>query len=473
MTDRKPPTLTDAQGMGGLHALRGFDAQLWEAVIRIPEWIRTASFEGLILEGFEDFEARFFAPHAPLGHVLDRFQIKSAPMSTPQIREVFERFAHYDISYPTTARAHVLVTPSLPSDLQWVARDSRRVRRARPFYAPFAEVISASERKWERDLIATFGIDVGSHLARAVDVDLRAISDVRSAEGLFSAALSESFPGEQLLLRDVGRAFGTLVGHLSDHRGELITRGALIALLRHELGVELIADNPLLVTIRSDGQDEPSDAIEIDASRFSSRLAPPPTTDEWATGLLQPLERLQKWARGRPHTRIRLAGAFRITTGFGVGWALRAVQGFEVDIPTREGVWATDTRPTPEQAPLPWAIEHPAYLSGGRLVVCVGVLRDPTPEVARHLGSQAPKTMLRLQLSQPIRDGIELQQSVSVIKKEVAQAASRTRAEGIDLFLLGPAALAVALGHRWNALPPTVLHEYGSAGYAPGLTIQG
>jgi CBASS immunity sensor of nucleotide second messenger signals len=42
----------------------------------------------------------------------------------------------------------------------------------------------------------------------------------------------------------------------------------------------------------------------------------------------------------------------------------------------------------------------------------------------------------------------------------VLAALRTTGAPAIDLFFAGPAALAIALGHRWNALPPTQLYEF-------------
>ena len=39
-------------------------------------------------------------------------------------------------------------------------------------------------------------------------------------------------------------------------------------------------------------------------------------------------------------------------------------------------------------------------------------------------------------------------------------AATRYRPRSIKLFMAAPAALGVTLGHRWNALPATQLHEF-------------
>jgi hypothetical protein len=49
---------------------------------------------------------------------------------------------------------------------------------------------------------------------------------------------------------------------------------------------------------------------------------------------------------------------------------------------------------------------------------------------------------------------------VGFVKKTVAESVTRLAPRSIDLYLAGPAAFAVALGHRWNAMPPTQLHEF-------------
>jgi CBASS immunity sensor of nucleotide second messenger signals len=45
----------------------------------------------------------------------------------------------------------------------------------------------------------------------------------------------------------------------------------------------------------------------------------------------------------------------------------------------------------------------------------------------------------------------------------VSSAAARLKPAAIDLYFAGPAVFAVALGHRWNAMPPTQLHEFIAA----------
>src|SRR6266446_2038536 len=98
------PTLTEAKGMGGVIAQEGFDYQLWEGLVRLPAWLHNPAFEGMIFEGLEDLEARFFAPHAPRHQLLERFQAKSGALTRGDLIEVFESFRRFTTAYPRAAR---------------------------------------------------------------------------------------------------------------------------------------------------------------------------------------------------------------------------------------------------------------------------------------------------------------------------------------------------------------------------------
>lgn len=56
-----------------------------------------------------------------------------------------------------------------------------------------------------------------------------------------------------------------------------------------------------------------------------------------------------------------------------------------------------------------------------------------------------------------------MQASIRTVKAAISEAVARLRPVKIDLCYVGPAAFAVALGHRWNALPPTQLYEFVAA----------
>src|SRR5690606_41373103 len=92
-------------------------------------------------------------------------------------------------------------------------------------------------------------------------------------------------------------------------------------------------------------------------------------------------------------------------------------------------------------------------------VVTVGVLRAPSAELEPSAGIPR-QAVLALHLDGPIPSAASAQVAASAIKRAVDGAVARLRPQGIQLYFAGPAALAVALGHRWNAMAPTQLHEF-------------
>lgn len=465
MSDETKPTLTDAKGSGGMVAQSGFDYQLWETLSRLPGWLLQPAFEAFILEGLEDFEARFFTPYASHGHIVDRFQAKEGKLSKKALQEVLGNFLIYEQAFPGTARVQTLVTPSLLDRLQWIARDQTRIQRARPFYTPFATVTAASDLKFRNDLMAEFGPPLGSFVAENVDFTLRQYTDVQSARLVFAQALEAAFPALDLTQKQVRAAFDDLVTLANERRGAEITRAQILRVLRGALGDLILDEEPLQVHIRSDRDLPQPQAIEIDASAFAGGEAGFPAPEEWAA-LTTPMRMVAQWAYQRGHRRIRLTGSYRLSTAFAVGTAFPSAQGFDLDFSVRGHGWRTDDYAQQDGGALGWQSRPATGLVNGRLVVAVGVLRNPVQAVVTTLGLPDARGVLHVQLDRAIVDAQEVQASVNYIKTKVGEAVSAFQPDALDVFLVGPAALALALGHRWNALPSTQWYEFQAG---PGM----
>lgn len=240
----------------------------------------------------------------------------------------------------------------------------------------------------------------------------------------------------------------------SNSRGVFLTRRRLQTALRDTLGM-FVTESQLNLQVRGDQSGERSDVLEIDARNFSQ--LPYPAADTWQKDLLAPLAATAAWAKQQEIARIRLSGQYRLSTALALGWSFRAATGFELDIPTRAGLWLTDDRPSPDLV-IPFHSSDATRLQDGRLALAIGVLRDPVSSLVAQ--GRDRETILALQFDQAIPDSKAAQQVARQIKEAVIQTVDRLRPRAIDLFFAGPAALAVALGHRWNAMPPTQLHEF-------------
>lgn len=454
--DDRGPTLTDAIGMGGVIALGGFDYQIWEGLLRLPSWVANPAFDAMIFEGLEDIEARFFAPHAPQRRLLERIQAKSGALTSKDIKEIFGRFREFESAHPRVARVHTLVTQQLPPTLKWMPRDAARVRNARPFYAPFAGIRAACDAKLREDFVSELGDELGTFAADGIEITERPMPSRETAGHAFAAALTTSFPTIDPTPKRLSAAFDALEALARRSTGVLIERREIIELLESETHETLVVDQAFPLHVRSDRNGEDGTALEIDASGFSGGPGGFPPADRWLTELAAPLDATAAWLRGRGVDRLAIRGQYRLTTAFLLGRAFRAANGFELDIETRSGPWATDDRPN--GAASEWNIVEPTRLDAGVLVVAIGVIRRPANDL-RQTGI-GTDTVLDGFRATPLTDARSAQCGVAKIKATVADVSSRLRPKRIDLYYAGPAVFAVAMGHRWNAMAPTHLFEF-------------
>ena len=456
--DGRAPTLTDRAGLGGIVAQDGFDYQLFDGLVRLPKWLGNPVFEQMMFEGLEDLEVRFFSPYAPQLHVLDRFQAKSADLQPNQVRDVFENFRAFENAYPKTARIQTLVTPRLPPTLGWLRRNPARVRNARPFYSPFPNIVSESDESLKSQCIGAFGESLGTFVSDFVEVCERSFLSREAAVQGFAGELQRTFPTLEFQPGKVAAAFDALGTLVRGNLGVPLRHSDLTEELAEHLEQELPLPSVFPVHIRSDQSEPNPAALQIDASRFCGGSVPFPACNVWASGLIAPLARTASWLRGRHVSRVALAGAYRLTTAMVVGWTLRSACGFELNVPTREGFWRTDDRPRPGEAP-DWQMDEPERLRDGQLAVSIGVLRDPSADLSDTAGV-APCSVLGFHLPTALACAAEAQASIAILKRGIDKAVARLQPHGIQLYVACPAAFAVALGHRWNAMPPTQLHEY-------------
>lgn len=455
----KGHSLTDKKGMGGIIAQDGFNYQLWEGLRRIPGWLKNPTFEHIIFEGLEDFEARFFAPHAPEHHLLERFQAKGNDLSPAEVRSILDGFRTFSERFPCRARIQVLITPRLPTTLQWLRRHADRVRKARPFYAPFSDVVAVSDLELHDRLTSEFGEKLGKFIASSAEISEQVIPDQNNAIQAFGLALQEAFPKLDPRQRQIHAAFEALsdLGHR--HRGEPILRSVLIEAIEEGIGERLPLPSCFPLLIRSDQSAVRDDALELDASSFSGGKSGFPPPDQWVKELARPLHETAKWLRMNGHSRVSLDGSYRLSTALVLGQSLRAACGFELEIPAKDGFWKTDDHLGAHATSDSWSVTMPTALAGDELGVCVGVLRDPSAAIS-HTAGLPRDAILAAHLPKAITSAAEAQSGVALVKESVNQAIVSLGPKKIRLYAAVPAAFAVALGHRWNAMPPTQLHEF-------------
>jgi hypothetical protein len=395
---------------------------------------------------------------------LERFQAKSATLAKADLMAVFAGFVIFVERHPAIVRLQTLITPALPSDLKWVVRDGFRVANARPFYHHYPTVMDDSERAHAAELVKEFGDKVGSGLVRDIAIDLIP-HDESYTLARFGEALEHTL-GLDWPSSAVRRAFTNVCTLLRARRGSKVGRTDLYAALSDGNAPVVISRSLKLDFVRGRIESK-AGHLGFDAEDGGQQTGTGAVP--YSTNLQQALDETAAWARGQGYRRVGVDAPLRLSAAFGLGAAFRPASVFDLDYGTSTGRWSTDAHPIGSNAD-EWAITSPEGPAYGRLTVVVGVIRDPLEDVRQCVGQDAD--ILHLHLPRAVFSGMDVQASVRTVKDAVSAAVTRLRPAGIDLFFLGPAAFAAALGHRWNALPPTTFFEHHRAeGYMPTVQL--
>ena len=186
--------------------------------------------------------------------------------------------------------------------------------------------------------------------------------------------------------------------------------------------------------------------------------------EDWQTKVWLGLEAAAHQLRDNGRSRVVVAGQMRLPMWFGAGCALREVLGFNVWTLQRHQIWSSDEPGEPPEL----ATELRQVGAGAGVAVVVSVAADATAEVMTFLDGLSVGRALAIApasgaRAESVPDGPTAAALALAIRDAVRAHLDGTTDE-IHLFLAAPAGLALLLGHRWNALRPTVVYEHLGAG---------
>ena len=137
----------------------------------------------------------------------------------------------------------------------------------------------------------------------------------------------------------------------------------------------------------------------------------------------------------------------------------------------REETWRTTQYGGPDYS---WDIET---VAGGPITefsVAIGIVRDIRRDVSQFFarGSGAAPLRLVLRGDRPVTGAESVNAAVSGAKNAIARELSVARARVVHLFIAGPSAFALFLGHRMNAIGDVQCYEWaGADGCAPTVRL--
>lgn len=319
-----------------------------------------------------------------------------------------------------------------------IRRALRRKERD-PSFVVFAVPRRMGFRELSKRSIEAFGVDLAAYSSRALE----------SANG-----------GDDHALRE---RLGVVADEVLDKVLILAGRTDLGGALRMQVSTrELLAD-------------EEGDVLRVDAVGLLGGESDPPRA--WARvhgGLLSVKRRVSR-NLGRP--RLRVHGSKHLTAAFLLGFVFPSTV-CEVEVRTKVGYWSTDHEPTGKDLMVSRVSD--GTVGSGALYVEIStgdkIVRDG---VRRHVSrtGASPLKDLRFMPGPELSAASHMtnahaQSIASQVRRELGRAVSDYGISEIHLFAAIPQALAVMLGHSFNAMPPVQLYEYEGGEYRPSYRLE-
>jgi len=474
------PSLLERESRGGDIGEGGITFQASVVLASVPKWLAREGFTALLREGMGDAEAKFFIPEH--GYAKEFVEVKDHPMAPAEFWQEIDRFRAMDAGGDGEYRWFTLACTGLSAALHPLKNGLRRIRGPQGFYEEGSPIASNSYEGYARiveDLEHTR--EEAAFLYEKVDLVDDLSLNRSHGQALFKEAMREHL-GDYADATD--RALGDIYADLNillqSNRNTTIPRLAIERVLRQRLpdhARPAIAPVHILTTTTVGEAEGDQHALRFDWHEFfggNDRSYPPP--EAWEGRMLGELRQTKSWLRQhRQVNRIRLTGNRRLSASLACGWAFSAVAGFAIDVEQRAEVWPTDDHASPDTPPytLRPSGSMPG-LTGDRLIVSLGIIREIDKEVEAHLARVGDRDLPTLHLwgAAPVVSASQANLIVRDVKNALSDALVSTGARQIDLYFAGPAALAVFLGHRLNATAPIRCHErIGVGHYLPTCVL--
>jgi hypothetical protein len=173
------------------------------------------------------------------------------------------------------------------------------------------------------------------------------------------------------------------------------------------------------------------------------------------------------------NSAVLIGGHFRQATGFFAGTVFRGARGYNVAAEQRDAVWVADRSEGPAMSPVEVLARD---ASSDDIAVVINASAEGTTAVEAWLERGAINVREVVAFRPAGGPGPNSLQGSALANSFAVQVrdAVRQRLSGgrVHLFLIGPIALSVFLGHHWNRMAPTTVYEHlGGSEYVSAFEV--
>lgn len=453
--------LLEKESTGGATARVGFEYQDAYVLQNLPRWLAQSGFSHVVSEAVGDVQVCYYAPRSEVRHLM--IEAKNHGLSST---EFWDEVARFKKAHEASALEHVrfsLVCPAYNSKTSPFVAMLERLRGVGSSYQPHSTIL---QRDREEVLAWAEKQEVSKDLAEfALHHVVFETYSAESAETAFAGELESQLPSIDLTGRQAARLRDRFKEHIANS-----SRGPVHRIQLESDLIEVLAGDsskwagtPTRVRLCGDGAT--LEQLSLPADEFVGHRRSAKVASDWQE-LSESAQDVAAFISESTNRRsVVLDGRQGMSAACLLGHAFRATNNFVLHVEHNGVVYRTDVY---DQAIGPF---HQASLQAGTVDTTQGVVSIAfTTEVGADLdfgraGILEGCPVLSLVSGKAVVSQAEMTLAVADAKAALVSFRSEHRLEVLHLFIKGPAAFSMLLGHRLNGVCKVQLYDWVDGGY--------
>ena len=452
--------LLEKESTGGATARVGFEYQDAYVLQNLPRWLAQSAFSHVVSEAVGDVQVCYYAPARAVRHLM--VEAKNHALSST---EFWDEVARFKQAQEASAQEHVRFALVCPAYNGKTAPFVAMLARLRGVGSSYQEHSAILQRDRDEVLAWAKKQEVHEGLAHFAlhHIEFETYS-AESADAAFAGEFERHLPSIDLTGKQAAR--------LRDRFKQYIAQSSIGPVYRSQLESALTevldgsspewAGNPTRVQLS--GGRVALEQLALPAHEFVGPKRSAKVASDWQELLGSAQDIAAFLTRSTERRRVVLDGRQGMSAACLLGHAFRATNNFVLHVEHNGEVYRTDFY---EQASGPFF--HSALESGAPDAAQGAVSIAFTTEVGADLDLAKvgiPHGTAVFSLSgRPVTSHAEMNLSVAEAKAALVKFRSEHRLEVLHLFIKGPAAFAMLLGHRLNGVCKVQLYDWVDGGY--------
>lgn len=453
--------LLEKESTGGAIARVGFEYQDAYVLQNLPKWLSQSAFSHVVSEAVGDVEVCYYGPNGGVRHLM--LEAKNHELSSTGFWEEIQRFKTVYESAPLEFVRFGLVCRGYNSKTSPFVGMLMRLRGVGTAYQPDSVILLRDQAEviaWA----AKQGVEANLAKFALLHVDFEAYSS-ESADSAFLGEVERHLSSIDLS--------GRKVAWLRDLFKSHIAKSSIRPVFRNELESDIcdvLADErrdwtftPTRIQLSS--SDAAWDQLKLPASDFVGPSRSTKVAADWqqlSTAALDVADFLGKCTERRI---VLLDGRQGMSAACLLGHALRATKQFVLHVEHNGSVYRTDVY---DQAAGPFFLESVRQSSAANGHGAAVIAFTTAVGSDLQLGNDDVLDgipVLSLESGRAVSSQAEMTLAVNEAKAALVKFRSENQLDVIHLFIKGPSAFSMLLGHRLNGVCQVQLYDWVDGNY--------